>query len=327
MATRPALVLSGGLALGAYHAGAWTALEAAGIEPFWVAGTSIGAITAAIIAGNAPGQRAAALSRFWDQATSFDPAANLPQAAHRPVQYLQAFSSRLLGRPGLFTLRPPDVTGTDTRPGLYDASALYRLLPKVVDFDRLNDGPTRVSVTAVDLASGEETVFDNRSGRLEPEHLMASSALPPDFPPVEIDGRLMVDGGVAANLPAHIILDHALIDGSEERLTLFAVDLFSSAAPLPLGIGQAAQRLGDLIFAGQTKRTLNAWSRIWGDRTPGAEVVSIAYEALEAETPLKGFDFSTGSLARRWAAGETDMQAQITRWRATPGTAAGLTIR
>ena len=319
--------MSGGNALGAYHAGAWSALEAAGIEPYWVAGASIGAIMAAIVAGNAPGKRIAAFRRFWDQAASFDPAAGLPEAAHRPMQYLNALSSRLLGRPGLFTLRPPDLTGTDRRPGLFDTGAMLRLSPEVIDFTRLNDGPMRFSVTAVDLATGDQVVFDNRSSRIGPEHLLASAALPPDFPPLEIDGHLLVDGGLAANLPADVILADALADGSEERLTLFAVDLFASNAPLPRGLAQAAQRLGDLVFAGQSKRTLNAWVRIWGDRAPGAEVVYAAYQALEAETPLKGFDFSTGSLDRRWTAGEEDMRAKIVEWREAPGAVPGLTIR
>jgi NTE family protein len=155
---------------------------------------------------------------------------------------------------------------------------------------------------------------------------MAGAALLPDFPPVEIDGRLLVDGGLVANLPAHLILDPALTEASTERLTLFALDLFASAAPLPRGLGEASQRLGDLIFAGQSRRTLETWSRIWAGHTPGADVVCIAYQALAAETPLKGFDFSRGSLDRRWQAGKADMWARIETWRATPGTAPGLTI-
>lgn len=322
----PVLVLSGGNALGAYHAGAWTALEAAGVEPRWVLGSSIGAVTAAIIAGTAPGQREAALRRFWDRAAAFDGIdALIPDLARRPLQYAQALGSRLLGRPGLFTLRPPDLTGMDSRPGLFEASAMRSLIAELVDLGRLNGGAMRVSIVAVDLASGEETVFDSQSGGIEIDHIMASAALLPDFPPVEVAGRLLVDGGLSANLPIDLVLDEAFA-AEAAPLAVFAVDLFPSAAPWPRGLAQAAQRQSDLIFASQTKKMLTARALPWRDRVPGADVMLLAYEALEEETPLKGYDFSARSLARRWQAGAADMAAQLAVWRGLRGDRPGLAV-
>jgi NTE family protein len=321
----PVLVLSGGNALGAYHAGAWTALAAAGVEPRWVLGSSIGAVTAAIIAGTAPGEREPALRRFWDRAAVFDGVdALIPDLARRPLQYAQALGSRLLGRPGLFTLRP-DLTGADSRPGLFEASAMRRLIAELVDFGRLNGGPMRVSIVTVDLATGEETVFDSRDGGIEIDHIMASAALLPDFPPVEVAGRLLVDGGLSANLPVDRVLDEAFA-AAPEPLAIFAVDLFPSAAPLPRGLAQAAQRQSDLIFASQTKKMLTARALPWRDRLPGADVMLLAYEALAEETPLKGFDFSARSLARRWQAGAADMEAQLAVWRGLRGDRPGLAV-
>ena len=327
MAAAPILVLSGGNALGAYHAGAWMAMEDAGVEPGWIAGSSIGAVTAAIIAGTPPGRREQALRRFWDRAASFDGmAAFVPEVLHRPLQFAEALSSRIFGSPGLFSLRMPDLTGADSRPSLFDAGAMRRLLNDLVDFGRLNNGPMRLSVVTVDLATGEETVFDNRAGGIELDHIMASTALLPDFPPVEVGGRLLVDGGLSANMPVDVVLDGTQQHIREERLTVFAVDLFPSAAPLPRGYAQAAQRQSDLIFASQSKKMLKAQAALWRDHLPGGDVLLLAYEALEEETPLKGFDFSIRSLARRWDAGARDMRAQIAVWRAFSGEEPGLTI-
>jgi NTE family protein len=327
MAVAPALVLSGGNALGAYHAGAWMALEAAGVEPGWISGASVGAVTAAIIAGTVPGQRGQALRRFWDQAASFRGVdAFVPEVFRRPLQMTEALSSRIFGSPGLFSLRAPDLTGADRRPGLFDAGAMRRLLADLIDFGRLDGGPTRLSVMTVDLATGEEHIFDSAEGPIALDHIMASAALLPDFPPVEVAGRLLVDGGLSANMPVDVVLNAALRRVTEERLAIFAVDLFPSAAPLPLGYAQASQRQSDLIFASQSKKMLKAQAALWRDHQPGGDVLLLAYEALQDETPLKAFDFSSHSLVRRWDAGMRDMQAQLAIWRALSHDTPGLTI-
>ncbi len=320
----PAFVFSGGNALGAYHRGVWDAAEAAALEPDWVCGASIGALTAALIAGNPPGERASALARFWDRAAAFDPLAALPSSVRAPAQYMQALSARSFGRTSLFTLRPFDVTGGDPAPGQFDAGPMRRLLAELVDLDRLNSGAMRLSALAVDLATGEEVVFDTRVGRVELDHIMASAALIPDFPPVDIGGRLLVDGGLAGNCPVHLVLDEAWRDGN--RVACFASDLFPRAAPLPHGILQAAQRQSDLTFANQTAQALNARSLAWQGREAGADVFYLSYQGMEQETALKSYDFSSGALDRRRAAGLADMARAIASWRACACDQPGLNL-
>jgi NTE family protein len=322
----PILVLSGGNALGAYHAGAWSALEAHSVTPKWLVATSVGAVTAAIIAGNAHGDRDAALQLFWKRAAVFDASGTFPASFRLPYQYAQSLASKLLGRPPLFNLRPPDLSGSDARPSMFDAGPMRRLLAELVDVDRLNCGEMRVTVTATDLASGEEVVFDTNQQRVEIDHIMASGALIPDFPPVEIGGRLLVDGGFGANLPIHLVFDEVAAMAVGERSTCFAIDLFPLAAPPPRGVLQAAQRQTDLMFASQTNRTLRAAAHIWAGHEPCFDVFLMAYEDLDHETALKAFDFTAGTLERRRQAGRSDMQRQIERWRTHQASGPGLNI-
>ena len=175
-APRIALVLAGGNALGAYHAGVYEALHEAGEHPSWISATSIGAITAALIAGNPPATRLDRLEAFWRRAAS--PPGPVPAAWARPAQLMGALQARLLGRPGLFHTRIPGFGGLRGL-GLYDAGPMRRALVELVDFDRLNGGEIRLSVLALDLASGEEVVFEAGADRIGPDHLMASAALIP----------------------------------------------------------------------------------------------------------------------------------------------------
>ncbi len=322
--TAPVLVLSGGNALGAYQAGVWSALEAAEVTPGWLVGTSIGAINAAIIAGNPAGRRLAALQRFWNEAAAFDATATLPQTVRAPAQYAQALSSRLLGRPVLFTPRPPEFGSPTPRSSLYDTSPMHRLLSQLVDVERLNSGTPRLSVLAVDLESGDQVVFDTLRKPIDLYHIMASAALIPDFPAIQIGGRLLVDGGFAANLPIHLALEEGL--QGDERMTCFAADLFPLAAAPPSGLLQLVQRQSDLVFAIQTERALQSMSRAWAGRQPGADVVLMRYAAAEAETALKSFDFSAGTLTRRQQAGARDMARGLQLWQRRQDDKSGLTV-
>ncbi|MFC0409913.1 patatin-like phospholipase family protein [Roseomonas elaeocarpi] len=206
-----ALVLSGGVALGSFHAGAYAALHPA-LPPDWVVGASVGAITAAILAGNPPERRVAQLRRFWEGLAD-DPVLPwrfwLPAPQGGPLREVtneaSILRSHLFGRPGLFRPRAP---GEDpTRPGLYDLSPLRARLDALVDWGRLNNGALRVSLTTTDLVSGERVVFDNRLGsRIGAGHVLASGALMPFFAPVEVEGRLLGDGGMSGNLPLDLVL-------------------------------------------------------------------------------------------------------------------------
>lgn len=256
--TRIALVLQGGGALGAYQAGVMQALEEAGIAPNWVAGISIGAINAALIAGSAPGQRTAALRAFWQQVTEHpvlpplpwndpDLLSSLPAPWQAWCSQLQGWRSVLEGQRGFFTPRLPGLGPTEA--SFYDTAPLRATLEELVDFHRLNDGSVRVTLGTVNVASGQRVVFDNAQTRIGPEHVMASGALPPGFPAVQIDGEYYWDGGVASNTPLAHLLDRP-VDG---HTLAIQVDLWNAAGPLPQTLAEVVERQKDIQYASRTR--------------------------------------------------------------------------
>ena len=232
-----ALVLQGGGALGAYQAGVYAALAEADIDPDWVAGISIGAINAAIIAGNAPDQRVAKLRAFWEGITAnplpdwaIASDALLPKGdlARSLFSQLSAISATLTGAAGFFVPRQLhpwlSPAGTLEATSFYDTKLLKTTLERLVDFDRINAGETRFSVGAVNIRTGNFVYFDNTTHLIRPEHVMASGALPPGFPPVEIDGEFYWDGGLISNTPLQWV-----VESSPRQDTLaFQVDVWSA---------------------------------------------------------------------------------------------------
>ncbi|MGE5451171.1 MAG: DUF3734 domain-containing protein [Acidobacteriota bacterium] len=262
-----ALVLQGGGALGSYQAGVVEGLLEAGIEPGWIAGISIGALNTAIIAGNPPETRLAQLQAFWEticspiRAMALPLPPTLPDAVGTPLSKLRSAAEASLtlaiGQNGFFNPRgwmpwlglPASVTDVS----FYDTTALKATLERHADFDRINAGLTRVSVGAVDVQTGNFTYFDNTHGPakgcLRPEHFMASGALPPGFPAIEIDGRYYWDGGLVSNTPLSEVL-HAV----PRRNTLtFQVDLWSARGPLPSNVFDAQERQKDIQYSSRTR--------------------------------------------------------------------------
>jgi NTE family protein len=205
-----ALVLSGGVALGAFEAGAYAALEEAGEPaPDILVGGSAGAVNAAIIAGNPPGARAAALRRFWDLlATDPTPATTFllgppPPSGAWCTAYNEAsaLQTLLLGHPHMFRPRMAPGPRIGEAPSLFDLEPLLARLPDFIDFDRLNDDDGRLALAATDVETGERVVFDTAAGtRIGPRHVVASCALLPVFAPVALEGRLLADAEVASLL-------------------------------------------------------------------------------------------------------------------------------
>ena len=320
-------MLGGGNAVAAYDAGAYEALEQAGHMPDHLAGVSAGAVTAVLIAGNPPGRRVAALHAFWDAVATPQPAWPAPWA--RASQLADGMQARLFGRPGMFRPRLSALANPDAPPGFYDLAPLRATLAGLVDLDRLNGGDIRVSVFAVDLRTGEELVFDTARAPITLDHVLGSCALLPNFLPVAVDGRLLVDGGLAANTPAHLVLDPP-----GDALTCFVVDPFPLAAARPGRLLDAQERQSDLIFASQTRRTLQAQQQLWSlaarlapETPPRGMAWRIEYRAGEDETAIKGFDFGTAVLQRRWAAGAADMRAALAEWDRQPPVIPGLALR
>jgi NTE family protein len=343
---RIAFVMSGGVALSAWEGGAYAAMAEAGMLPDRVVGVSAGAITAAIIAGNPPERRVGVLRGFWESLAADPaplarpflgppPAEGAWRKAHNASSAMQ---NLLFGRAGLF--RPKLAGGAETAagPGLHDLAPLGRRLPELVDFDLLNSpAAPRTAIVATDVETGERVEFDTARGmRIGPEHIIASCALLPLFAPVEVEGRLLGDGGLSANLP----LDLAL-EGPGE-VTCLAVDLFGRRGSRPPKLSEAAARAGDIIFANQTRALADALRRehrlrsllaratlgtpvdeeVAGALAEGPRTVALAllgYRAAPAEAGvIKPFDFSPVTLEERWASGQATMAAALRRLREAP---------
>ena len=219
------LVLQGGGALGAYQVGVYQALHDAGIEPAWVIGTSIGAINAAIIAGNPVEQRLDRLNEFWRHVES-------PSYLSGPMDWLGMgnlvanMTTVMRGIPAFFEPNPAALRGTRALVGAENASyystePLRRTLGDLVDFDSLDGGPTRLTVGAVNATSGAMRYFDSRDEKIAVDHIMASGALPPAFPAVRIDGQPYWDGGIYSNTPIEAVLD----DKPRRDALIFAVNV------------------------------------------------------------------------------------------------------
>ncbi len=301
-----ALALSGGNALGAYHGGVYEALHDRGLEPDRVAGASAGSIVGALICGNRRDRRLAALRSFWQPASG----PPLFAAAETLRRSAAAASVATAGRPGLFT--PRAMTMNMEPPSLYDTAPLARSLEQLIDLDRLNGESPRFTATAVDLDSGEDVMFDTAHDPVSIAHLRASCALPPAFPPQWIEGRLIVDAGISANLP----LDALLAEPAERPLLCIAVDLLPLHRPAPTTVTEAAERMQDLIFATQSRRAIAAWQAVFDERaargdTASVTLLHIAYTDQDEEVVGKAFDFSPRSVRARWLAGQRDMQRAL----------------
>ncbi len=338
------LVLSGGIALGAYEAGAYAGLYGqAGLRPEWIAASSIGAVNAAIVAGSPADRQVERLRQFWDAMASEPlpfmsfwldlPGAGPWRQAQNEGSALQAL---LYGRPGLFRPRLAfgAQAGAQDVPALFDLAPLRDRLDRSVDFELLNKGATRLSLCCTDVVSGERVVFDTARGdRIGAEHILASCALMPLFAPVEVDGRLLADGGLAANTPVDLVLDD---DKDCDRLC-FVVELFAQQGSRPHTLAASANRAGDLAFGNQTRRIVEGCQRehrlrsmiamlaghlpaevradaevaavLAEGRTGRTTVATIAYRAgLDEAGLFKVFDFSRATLAERWRAGEAAMR-------------------
>lgn len=336
---RVALVLQGGGALGAYQAGVYEELRAIDVAPTWVAGVSIGAINAALIAGNAPEHRIDRLHAFWDLVTSGPPGAAAPPDEHRTVfnQWSAAWSAAF-GVPGFYRPRiPPAMLQPDGSPAalsVYDSGELKSTLERFVDFDRINARQMRLSVGAVDVESGNSRWFDNFDDgvAIGPEHIMASGALPPAFAPVVIDGRSYWDGGILSNTPLQYVLDTR----GDAKLLVVQVDLFPARGEVPVNLAGVLQRHKDILYSSRSRFTtekIAEMQRLRGAmqrlirhlppalrddpdvraldatlRTQHVDIVHLIYRRATFELESKDYEFSRASMREHWAAGVADMR-------------------
>jgi NTE family protein len=363
-----ALVLQGGGALGAYQAGVFQALAEAGLEPDWISGISIGAFNSAIIAGNPPEARVEKLRLFWEAvtepyvqwqapfawpdaaaeaATSIAPrssdfwtfASELAPAlkADAARSFLNQWAAgRVLfnGTPGFFALRP--VTpwfwpGSSMRAtSYYDTTDLKKTLERLVDFDRINNQPMRLSVGAVNVRTGNFVYFDSTKDRIRPEHIMASGALPPAFAAVEVDGEHYWDGGLISNTPLRWV-----VDARPQRDTLvFQVDLWPSRGELPRNMAHVNTRQKEIMYSSRTRAASTHFSEMQSVRNSISELlkklpaeladapeyavlrqfserkvwnlIQIIYRAKDYEGDSKDYEFSRQSMVDHWRDGYDD---------------------
>lgn len=251
-------LFQGGGALGSFQVGVFHALEESGYAPDWMVGISIGSINSAIIAGNSPTNRLDKLYQFWDIITDHD-TSGLGTKENQLSLFLVKSAARalLFGQQGFFVPRAINPWFLQkekcTELSFYDTSPLRDTLLEVIDFDYLNKANLRLSVGAVDIETGRIKFFDNRKEKLRPEHIMASCALPPGFPAIEIDGRYYWDGGVYTNTPLICIIN----DLPHKNKLCFVVDLFDSPGLIPECMDDVLERQKDITYAGTLNTVLN----------------------------------------------------------------------
>ncbi len=338
-----ALVLQGGGALGAYQFGVYEALTKAGIEPDWVIGTSIGAINAALIAGNRPENRLERLGEFWnriEQKQNLGAAESWFGAMSRNLQTVS------VGLPGFFRPRPSAFISPHTVLGAEEASyysvdPLRKTLSDLIDFDHLEKSTTRLTVGASSVRTAEMRYFDSRNMPLGMDHVIASGALPPSFPAVRIDGELYWDGGILSNTPVEVVFD----DVPRRNSLVFAVHVWNPEGREPETIWQVLNRQKDIQYSSRAlshikrQRQLHRLRHVvtqLGKLLPESalkketvidlleygcattmHVARLLAPTIPAEDHLKDIDFSRGGIRLRREAGyrDTNVMLEKSPWR------------
>jgi NTE family protein len=330
---RIALLLQGGGALGSYQAGAYQALAEANLEPEWVAGISIGAVNAALIAGNAP--------EFWEAVSA--PPLGVPylksieisdEFTRRFVNQTRALGILLFGAPHFFKPRMPSPLFWPSQHAdsvsHYDVAPLKATLERLVDFDRINAANMRFSVGAVNVRTGNFTYFDSTTHRIMPAHVIASGSLPPGFPATEIDGEYYWDGGLVSNTPLQWVLDSR----PRQDTLAFQVDLWSSDGEIPRDLTETEVRQKEIQFSSRTRAATDQYKRAQKLRLAVAQlikklpdelrghasvkmleaeaddkicnIVHLIYHAKKYEGIAKDYEFSRRTMEEHWQAGYDD---------------------
>jgi NTE family protein len=251
------LILAGGGALGAYECGVYQALAPRLENLSVVAGTSIGAINASLIARNYQ-QKAdrgvADLTHFWTEvlANPFLPVFPGPGLWQR---WNARWTSLVCGNPHLFTPQLWNFLAPLFATSFYSTQAMEQTLDHYFEgYGPQGTGP-RLIVTALDVEAGTPKAFDSWQERITPAQVVAGSSLPPGFPAKEVAGRFYWDGGLWSNTPLPEVLNVLQAHPAEEpapAYQVYIVDVFPQQAPLPQTSLEVAQRMADMIFADKT---------------------------------------------------------------------------
>lgn len=352
------LVFQGGGALGAYQAGVFQALDEAGIEANWLSGVSIGAVNAAIIAGNARENRLDRLRDFWETISArkiwhFTPEGDFFRKMRNQASSMMTMMS---GLPGFFAphrvnpwLQQPGASGATS---FYDTSELKSTLDRLIDWDVLNDRRQRLSVGAVNVRTGNYRYFDSHIEVLGPEHVMASGALPPAFPATLIENEYYWDGGIVSNTPLQYLLEQ-----EDVRDTLvFQVDLFSARGILPRDMADVLARHKDIMYSSRTRNNTDTFRRLHNLRlklhqallrvpaealtdedrafltamedVPQINIVHLIYQQKIYESDAKDYEFSGTSMREHWDSGYQDTRKTLKhrRWLEKPPESIGMVV-
>jgi NTE family protein len=336
---RIALVLQGGGALGAYQGGVYQALAEANLHPDWMAGISIGAMNCAIIVGNPPDRRVERLRSFWEKISGSplgvpDLGIELDEFAHRFINEMRALNILLYGEPNFFVPRWPSPlfvppVSIDSL-SFYDVSPVRATLQEVIDFDLLNSGQTRLSIGTVNVRSGNFLYFDTTTHKIGLDHILASSALPPGFPAVEIEGQYYWDGGILSNTP----LDRVLECPDRCDTLTFQVDLWDARGELPRNLIEADLRQKEIRYSSRTRLSTDRFCKAQRMRRAMWEllkelpsdlrqkphfkvlteeahekvynIIELIYHARNYEGSSKDYEFSRRTMEEHWTAGYHD---------------------
>jgi NTE family protein len=350
------LVLQGGGALGAYQVGVYQAMHEAGIEPDWVIGTSIGAITGAIIAGNPPHRRIERLRAFWESVQQHA-GVGAPELFPGFASAIANVTTIARGLTPFFGPNPASWFGPHFPVGVesaayYTTEPLRDTLAELVDFDYVNGRHVRLTVGAVNVRNGEMRYFDSRDQSIAIEHVMASGALPPAFPAVRVDGDPYWDGGIYSNTPIEAVLD----DKPRRDSLIFAVHMWNPEGPEPDTLWQVMNRQKEIQYASRAKSHIARQKQIhhlrhiirqlekhipeklrgspevrelasWGCNTT-MHVARLSAPRLDGEDQLKDIDFTPSGIRARWQAGyaTTRRMIQLAPWRAPVDPIEGVVI-
>ena len=338
------LLLQGGGALGAYQAGVYEGLVEAGVEPSWVVGISIGAINAALIVGNPPERRVERLREFWRRiAVNVGPPLPAWLDSLRPaVNHMAAMSAATIGVAGFYRPRMPPASfaadGTEAALSVYDTTPLKATLEELVDFDLINRGQVRLSLGAVNVCKGTSVYFDTNNTLINTDHVRASGALPPGFPPVTIDGDHYWDGGVVTNTPITYVVDERPLPTAR----IIQVDNFNAEGELPRNLSEVSERAKDIQYASRTRFNIEriqemgelaTAARALLDRLPPhlksdpnaqklaaacAErswlIIRLINTRPSRSGLVKDYEFSRATIEDAWAAGLEDVRRSISGW-------------
>lgn len=341
-----ALLLQGGGALGAYQGGVYQALMESGIYPDWVAGISIGAVNSAIIAGNPREKSVQRLREFWEFITPETPwdmwhcgVDAGGDVSRRTVNHMSAAIAMLQGVNGFFSPRFPMPwlmqSGASGATSYYDTSAFKSTLEQFIDFDRINEDGTQLSVGAVNVRSGNFVYFDTQTHEITPEHIMASGALPPGFPGVEIEGEMYWDGGLVSNTPLQWVLQ-----SKKRKDTLaFQVDLWNARGDVPRNMSEVTTRQKEIMYSSRTRAATDQFRKAQQMRhsisnllsklpkelqnTPETRdiaeyatqkvynIIHLIYHARIYENDTKDYEFSRRTMDEHWKSGYVDTQRTL----------------